>query len=375
MDCSPIFSCTADGIAPTRHLAADRWLPRWEPWPGEALTLRFARPAPAEGATTTLDSAILKLTSGRRLLEAELVLSMRSSQGGEQSVTLPPEATLRSFSVDGSNHPAQPDGERLVYAIEPGDHTILASWSQPAAEGLFPRAPRVDVGQRAANAQVQWELPRHRWVLWAWGPAWGPVVTVWQYLLVLLLAGVLLGRLAPTPLSAVDWFLLGLGLTQVPPALSSVLVLWLLALSFRGRGAPRTWYSHDMAQLVLLGLTAAALSILYAGVYQGLVVEPDLGVQGGSSYGRSLRWFTDAAGPEMPRPGVFWLPLWVWRIAMLGWALWLASRLIRWLKWGWEQASVGGLWQRPPAFLSRRPAQPSASPASPDVETVRIDPA
>jgi hypothetical protein len=38
---------------------------------------------------------------------------------------------------------------------------------------------------------------------------------------------------------------------------------------------------------------------------------------------------------------------------MLLWALWLASRLLRWMRWGWDQLREGGLWSWPP-WLAKR---------------------
>jgi len=368
LDCSPIWSCSAAGLAPTRHLAQGRWLPRWEPWPGESLTLSLKRPPPAAGVTTTIDHVRIALNSGRRLLESSLQMSLRSSQGGEHAVTLPAGVTLRSFKLDGRDHPAQPDGDRLVFAVEPGSHEVTVNWSQEAAGGLLARAPQVHVGENASNIEFEWELPDHRWVLWAWGPRWGPVVTVWQYLLVLLLAALVLARLS-TPLRRHDWFLLGLGLTQIPPGVTVLLVLWLVGLSIRGRGKPKAWWIHDVAQLGLIGLTLVAFGILYAAIYQGLVADPDLGVLGAGSHGQSLRWFADHSGPALPTPGVLWLPIWVWRTTMLLWALWLASRLLKWLRWGWEQFSTGGLLSVPDWLTgskraaTQQPVAPASGPA------------
>ena len=231
-----------------------------------------------------------------------------------------------------------------------------------------------------ASCGLSPDLPDHRWVLWAWGPQWGPVVTVWQYLLVLVLAAFLLAKLAPTPLKLHDWFLLGLGLTQIPPGVTMVIVLWLVGLSFRGRGRPGSWWSHNMAQLTLLGMTVGALGILYAAIYEGLVADPDLGVRGAGSYGQSLHWFADTSEADLPTPGMLWLPIWTWRLAMLLWSLWLASRLLKWLRWGWEQFSEGGLWTVPPWFRANalfRSVSPPRAPAqapSQDTEEATADP-
>ena len=203
----------------------------------------------------------------------------------------------------------QTDGPRRVFAIEPGESRVQVEWSMPAGDGFIQSAPQVLIGGDAANVQIEWVLPDHRWVLWTWGPSWGPVVTVWQYLLVLLLAAFLLARHTAAPLSRADWFLLGLGLTQVPAGLPVVLVVWFVCFAHRGRGRPKHWFAHDIVQVALLGLTFASLGVLYAAVYQGLVLEPDLGVSGGGSWRNTLRWFTDRSGPELPRPGLVWLPM------------------------------------------------------------------
>jgi len=71
-------------------------------------------------------------------------------------------------------------------------------------------------------------------------------------------------------------------------------------------------------------------------------------VRGAGSYGQSLVWFADRSTGALPTPGVFWLPMWTWRLAMLLWSLWLASRLLKWMRWGWEQFSADGLWTMPP---------------------------
>jgi hypothetical protein len=58
------------------------------------------------------------------------------------------------------------------------------------------------------------------------------------------------------------------------------------------------------------------------------------------------------------------LPLWVYRVLMFLWALWLALSLIRWAKWGWEGFREGGLARFAIGRKSRRAAASSA-PAAP----------
>jgi hypothetical protein len=39
------------------------------------------------------------------------------------------------------------------------------------------------------------------------------------------------------------------------------------------------------------------------------------------------------------------VPLLVYRLAMLAWALWIAQALVGWLRWGWRCFSAGELWR------------------------------
>jgi hypothetical protein len=58
--------------------------------------------------------------------------------------------------------------------------------------------------------------------------------------------------------------------------------------------------------------------------------------------------------------------LWVYKIAMLAWALWLANALIGWLRWGFEAWTRGGYWRKnaPKTGVAPPPLPPAGS--SPD---------
>ena len=223
---------------------------------------------------------------------------------------------------------------------------MTVRWRQEHPTGVLERVPELALGVEAANVLVSIEVPDNKWLLWAGGPVWGAVVTWWQYVVLILLLAFLLGRYAPTELKARDWFLLGLGMTQVEVVAPVVVVLWLVALGLRRRHRMPTWWLHDLAQLALVGLTLLAFGMLYWAVYEGLLYQPDMQVEGAGSSSSTLRWYADHAA-VLPRPFVIWLPLLVWKAVMLLWALWLASRVFRWVVDGWASFSAGGLWKMP----------------------------
>jgi hypothetical protein len=357
--CSPVWTCRAEGIAPTRHMEEGLARPLWQPWPGEAVTLHFVRAGPAPGPTLTLDRVGLALTPGRRLREATLTLEARASKSGELALVLPAAAVLQSFAVDGRSRPVQFEQGRLRSAVEPGRHEVEIRWREPHGLGLVERTPAVELGAEAANVSLDLAVPDHRWLLWASGPRWGPVVTLWLYLPLLALLAFLLGRQAPTPLATADWLLLGAGLTQVPLAAAAAVVLWLVLLGARHRLPGRRWWSHDFQQLGLALLAAVALAVLYTAVHAGLLGRPEMQVTGPGSQSSLLHWYRDRAAGALPSAWALWLPLWFFRLLMLLWALWLALRLLSWLPWAWRRFAGERAWAWP------RSEPRAATPAPP----------
>jgi hypothetical protein len=136
------------------------------------------------------------------------------------------------------------------------------------------------------------------------------------------------------------------GLTQVPVPAAALVAAWLLALGWRrqrGTDVAGTWF--DLVQVGLAGLTVAALVVLFFSIRQGLLGLPEMQIAGNDSTGAFLRWYQDRSGPVLPRPWIASVPLIVYRLAMLAWALWLALALVRWLRWGWGCFSAGELWR------------------------------
>ena len=60
-----------------------------------------------------------------------------------------------------------------------------------------------------------------------------------------------------------------------------------------------------------------------------------------------LRWYQDRAGALLPQPWLFSLSIWLYRLAMLAWSLWVATMLVGWLRWAWRQWTDGGYWLSP----------------------------
>jgi hypothetical protein len=275
-----------------------------------------------------------------------LAFEARSSRGGQHSVTLPENAELQSVRINGVGQPIRQEQRLVTLPLVPGKQSMEIIWRQ--RDGMCGRmvSPEINLGVPSVNSIVDIFMPADRWTLVVGGPRMGPAVLFWSLLAVLLLAAAGLGRVPLTPLRAPQWFLLGIGLTQVPIQVALLVAGWLLALGWRKhRGVASGDRAFDAFQLLLVVWTAAALAGLVWSIQQGLLGVPEMQIAGSGSNARLLHWYQDQAAETLPRPWVISVPLWCYRLAMLAWALWLAQALLAWLRWGWGCFTDGGLWR------------------------------
>ncbi len=362
---APMWHVDAKGV-PTS--ASDDGL-LYQPLPGESLQLAFSQPVAVAGDSLAFDHVQLSSTAGERASETTLGLHARSTRGGEHAIDLPAGAELLEARRD--NQPinlAVRDG-KLSLPLLPGEHDYALRLREPHGVAASIRTPTFALHAPVANIDLTLGLPQDRWVLWTWGPTVGPAVLYWSQLIVLLLAAWLLARFAPTPLRFHHWLLLGLGFSAFAWSAYALVVLWLILLGLRARGAPAERLSatrFNLLQFGLAALTLLALTVLISAVPTGLLGLPDMHVAGNDSSAWNLHWFADQSANALPSGGVFSVSLWVYKLAMLAWALWLANALIGWLRWAFGAWTRGGYWRKhEPKPGVAPPQRPPAGTESP----------
>jgi hypothetical protein len=336
------------------------------------LQLVLSRPAGVAGPTLTLDRSRYGITPGRRASEAVLALTLRSSQGGRQRILLPQGAELTGLTIDGQQRPLALQDRALDLPLVPGSQQVEISWREPSGLTRVYRPAVLDLGTPGVNAETQVRLAADRWIIWASGPGVGPAVQFWGLLVVLALVALLLSRLRLTPLGFVDWLLLGIGLSQVGVWVAALVTLWLFALGLRRRlTAEIPVWRFNLVQAGLALLTIAALLSLLAAVEQGLLGSPEMQIAGNGSSAGSLQWYLDRHTAQTVPVTVVSVSIWVYRGLMLAWALWLAVRLLGWLRWGWQGFADPVLWRETPP----KPAQPpyGGSAARPRNDELSVD--
>ncbi len=368
LDASPIWHCEHSGIPIIFHQdQSGLWRPQWQPWSGEQVTIKISRPKAIVGQTVTIDETRLTFTPGKRFDKAALSLKIRSSEGGQHQITLPQDAKLQQVKISGKMQPIKEQKRKVIIPIKPGNQTVDLQWHQRSNSSLWTTAPSVHIGKDAVNADVIFQMPRNRWILLTTGPRLGPAVLFWSYFAVIILAAFGLGKVTWTPIKTRQWLLLGMGLTQVHPLAAIMIVGWLLALGLRQKYPfSKGWFSFNAAQIILVAWTVAALIGLYVSIQKGLLGIPSMQIAGNGSSDFWLHWTQDRIEGTMPQPHVLSLPLFVFRILMLLWALWLAHSLLKWLRWGWKCFSEGGLWKKVRIGRRKDRDEPPEIPDSPD---------
>jgi hypothetical protein len=364
LDASPIWRVEPEGLVPVHHTREGFWQPQWRPWPGDSLNLNVSRPQPVPGLYLVADRGDLTLTLGETRQTAALSFQVRASQGGPFTFPLPEGSEVREFTVDGRSVPLgqaarDPEAPALTAPLSAGPHELAVTWDRETPLGPLSETPAIDLGLPTANVTTTLVLPQNRWILWTWGPLAGPAVLFWSILAVVFLASLGLGRLSLTPLGWFSWFLLSWGLIQFHLLAALAVAGWLLVLGLRRRAAPSRFFNPAQAGLILW--SALSFYLLYKGIENGLLRNPDMVIAGGGSYGRRLTWFTDRLAGPWPQGRAFSVSVWYYKALMLAWSLWLAYSLVGWLKWAWTAFSSGGFWRPAPPKAPKTPG-----PAPPD---------
>ncbi|MCK4842133.1 MAG: hypothetical protein KAT04_09665 [Methylococcales bacterium] len=345
-DVSPIWHVQTSGIAVVHHQDHGRWLPEWRPWPNEKVSLTITRPKAVKGATLTIDRTDLNINPGKRSIQTLLNLSLRSSKGVQHTLTLPENVQLQSVKINGVTQPIRQQKSQVTLPIKPGKQDITLNWRKMQEQSGLLTTPKVNLGIASVNNHININLGQDRWVLFTSGPKFGPAVLFWGVLFVIAVLSIGLGKISLTPLKHWHWFLLLVGLSQIPVESALLVVIWLMALGFREKKQLTDAVYFNLTQIALGLLTLTSLLLLFIAVRQGLLNSPDMQIVGNQSSAFNLNWYQDRSDELLPTATVISVPLMTYRILMLLWSLWLAVSLLNWLKWGWSCYSTNGLWKK-----------------------------
>jgi len=322
-------------------------IPVWRPWPKEVLKINVSRPKGTDGQTVTILNSQLNTSIAKRAKEFDFSFTALSSRGTQHEISLPKGADIQKITIDKIEQSIQQSNNKLMLTLKPGKQNVHVQWREDTVLSTLYKSPLVDLKLNSVNAKMQIKVPRDRWLLWTYGPTIGPAVLFWGVIIALFILAFILGQSGITPLKTYQWALLALGLSQTSPLLIFIFIAWLAFIKIRANLKSESWSDQkfNSMQVVFALLTVTALIILGASVANGLLGNPSMIIKGNGSYSYLLNWYQDRASNNLPQAGFFSMPMWVYRMLMLAWALWLATSVIKWLQMAWQSFNVGGLWR------------------------------
>lgn len=350
-----------EGLVPV--LDESRTGQSFRPRGGESLQVTAVPTEPLPGPTSTVERVKHRIMPGDRLATHQLELLLRASQGGNYLLTLP-EGTnsVTSVAIDGSEAPIPLKDNQLALPVLPGETTYAIGWTSEEQVGVryFANPPKFPTA--TSNVTTEVEFPQNRWVLFLGGPMMGPAMLFWGVMIVVLILAVGITRIPGIALTRTDAVLLAAGLALCNLGATLLVAVWLLLLAVRPRwlDTMEAAASKNLVQILTGFVTVITVLTLIASVPAALLSTPEMHIQGAGSGSYYYRWFTDHAGEVPPSPWVISLPMWIYRAAMLGWSLWLAFALIRWVRAAWEGFRTPEAWYQPkpevPASIDQTPS-------------------
>ena len=333
-------------LAVNEQMQSGVWVAEFQPRAGEKLELEASRPEGIEGATLVFDEVRFDTEIGRRASESTFSATYRSTRGGPHTLAIPPDATVLSVQIDNREIPLSADQGKLQFPVTPGTHHMMIRWSTDEGISTHAASGLVDLGAAAANIRQVLAVGEDRWVLFTTGPRVGPAVLYWSELAVFVLLALGLARIGYTPLRFHHWLLLGIGFSTFSWGVLLLVGAWLFATAAREKlPMPEKDDRFNLVQIGYAVFTVIVLASLLQAVPRALLGSPDMHVAGNASMPSQLNWFSDRVDGLLPGASVVSLPMWVYKAAILAWALWLAFALLKWLPWAWRAWNTGGLWR------------------------------
>jgi len=351
---SSLWRINYSGIPPVKGGNALSSLePHWRPWPGEKLTVNISRPDGVKGPTHTVEKAELKYSPGNRIQKSTLSLSIRSSLGEDYSFSVPEDAEILSVK-NGNKKLNIPSTNEITIPLQPGLQNVTVDFQEKKEMGWNVATPSIHLPSTATNISLTYSLSKDRWPLYFNGPAIGPAMLYWGILVVIILSAFALTIIIKkcrlnVPINIIGWLLLGIGLSTVNSYGVFAVIIFFILVAYRKDYIDPTRLSGTHFKLLQTGIgfitIVAALSVLSA-IPMGLLSDPDMKVVGNGSSSHFYRFYQDtAASSNFPISNVISLPILGYRIVMMLWSLWLATRIIVWANWGWNAFSAGGIWE------------------------------
>ena len=348
VDVSSRWHLEVEGLKPIKQsYDGNAMLPVWRPRAGEKLKLKITKLDFVEGQTKTIEKMGLEHGPGVKINKNLLYFTVNSSKGDNYNINFPPNIVLKKVKIDGQEQIFSLEKNNLNIPLRPGTQDIEIEWQGNKNFQFFHRTPEIKLQTPATNTNIKIKIPQNRWILMTGGPLVGPAVLFWPILLTLILFAVILGRSKITFLKTYEWLFFFLGMSTIDQVGGFIFVIWIIFLCYKEQILKKLGKDYyNLIQVLVILLAVISLVSFIILIPKGLLSLPNMYIQGNGSTNTVFNWYQDRHGQEFPIGWMISVPIFVYRIIMLIWSLWLAVSLVRWIKKAWNLFNTGGLWMK-----------------------------
>ena len=339
---SNLWSVKYEGIKPTTKDTGKAT--EFYPGAGKTLTANIFRPESVPGNVVTFDNVAYDIELQKDFTSLSLRLSLRSSEGGMHNIAVPADLTVKSLHIANRPYPIMIKDGMLSLPINQGKNDIrILLKSEKKPDDIF-TAPNIDLNAPAVDVYENIKVPHDRWVVFTKGPLKGPAVLFIPLVPVLLIVSVFLSRLKLSPLGAVSWFVLLLGLSQTNIVCNFLVIAWFVAMGAREKYSLAILPWKRTVQWLLGVMSFFFVIALLSSIKDGLLGYPHMYIRGNNSTVESLKWYADAISGVTPDVMIVSLSSVFYKAAMLLWAIWLSFSFVKWVRWAISVYCKDGIW-------------------------------
>ncbi len=347
---TPRWHAKFSGLTPVKEAPLRFAKTTWHPWPEEQVSISLTKPNATKGPSTTIEAVEVIHSPGERSSDVTLKLQLLSSVGGDFVVPAPPDATLKHIRIDGRAVTVKDENKKIVLPLRPGLQSAEINWIVDGGATFRTSTLGLELPLKPNNISLSLNLPQSRWPLYVGGPNLGPAMLLWGVLIVILGLAIGLGYVVKRqnlsiPVNTTQWVLLALGMSSISILSIVPVVLWFFAMEARSRLKTIGKRSFNLLQVGLAVLTVVAIYSLFLTIPASLLSAPDMQVVGNGSSNYYYHWFQDRTVDSLPQGYVISVSIWVYRLSMLLWSLWLVFALVKWAAWSWQCFSQDKIWQ------------------------------
>lgn len=318
----------------------------FKPWPEQKATLLLEKPKPVDAPSMTIESSLLSISPGTRSHELNLRLAVDSSRGFQHTIEVPADLELTNATINQSQKNLTREGKSISIPIYAGRTMVHLKFRTEGEYPVVHRVPEINLKTESVNGEVKIMPPSSRWIVWTGGKGWGPVVLIWNQLIIALFLSFIFSRLSVVPIGFFGWSFMMVGLTQTGVLWLLLPAATLLALAYKKTHTITNSVMFNLRQLALMVLVITSMVVFYMATKRGLLGLPTMYISGNGSTAHELIWYQDRLSNLIPQPYYLSLPIFYYRALMLVWSLWIAWTFIKIAPWIWQCLVYDGIWKK-----------------------------